>query len=87
MPRPQLGIPPNVHLPFAPVNYQKMLRNLPRFLNDYMPPSSKHPTEVLKNKKLAYISRYATGRDYHKLIRQRLKKLAKVREIYLKMSI
>ena len=50
---------------------------------DYMPPSSKHPIEVLKNKKLAYISRYATGRDYHKLIRQRLKKLAnKIHEHY-----
>ncbi len=44
---------------------------------DYFPPSSKQPAEVLKNKNLAYISRYATGRDYHKLIRQRLKKLAK----------
>jgi len=43
---------------------------------DYFPPSSKHPAQVLKNKNLAYISRYAMGRDYHKLIRQRLKKLA-----------
>ena len=32
--------------------------------------------KFLKNKNLAYISRYATGRDYHKLVRQRLKKLA-----------
>ncbi len=44
---------------------------------DYFPPSSNHPTKVLKNKNLAYISRYATGRDYHKIIRQRLKKLAR----------
>ncbi len=44
---------------------------------DYFPPSSKHPAQVLKNKNLAYISRYATGRDYHKLVRHRLKKLAK----------
>ena len=44
---------------------------------DYLPPSSKHPAQVLKNKNLAYISRYAMGRDYNKLIRQRLKKLAK----------
>ena len=43
---------------------------------DYFPPSSKHPAQILKNKNLAYISRYATGRDYHKLVRQRLKKLA-----------
>ena len=44
---------------------------------DYFPPSSKHPAQVLRNKNLAYISRYATGRDYHKLIRRRLEKLAK----------
>ncbi len=43
---------------------------------DYMPPSSKHPTQVLNNKELAYISRYAMGRDYHKLMRHRLQKLA-----------
>lgn len=43
---------------------------------DYMPPSSKHPMAVLNNNKLAYISRYAMGRDYHKLMRQRLQKLA-----------
>lgn len=44
---------------------------------DYMPPSSKHPMQVLNNNKLAYISRYAMGRDYHKLIRHRLQKLAR----------
>ena len=43
---------------------------------DYMPPSSKHPVQVLNNNKLAYISRYAMGRDYHKLMRHRLQKLA-----------
>lgn len=31
---------------------------------------------VLSNPNLGYISRYALGRDYHKLMRQRLKKLA-----------
>lgn len=30
----------------------------------------------LQNRELAYISRYARGRDYHKLIRKRLQKLA-----------
>lgn len=43
---------------------------------DYMPPSSKHPMQVLNNNELAYVSRYAMGRDYHKLMRQRLQKLA-----------
>ena len=43
---------------------------------DYMPPDSKHPATVLSQKELAYISRYATGRDYHKLLRRRLQQLA-----------
>jgi len=43
---------------------------------DYMPPSSKHPMKVLNNPELAYVSRYAMGRDYHKLMRNRLQKLA-----------
>ena len=36
-----------------------------------------HPIEVLENPDKAYVSRYALGRDYHKLIRQRLARLAK----------
>ena len=43
---------------------------------DYLPPDSEHPSTVLSRPQLGYISRYATGRDYHKLIRHRLKKLA-----------
>ena len=30
---------------------------------------------TLQNPQLGYVSRYALGRDYHKLLRQRLKKL------------
>ena len=33
-------------------------------------------TRVLANPELAYISRYALGRDYHKTMRKRLQKLA-----------
>lgn len=42
---------------------------------DYLPPSF-DSLKNLKNSTLAYISRYALGRDYHKLIRKRLTKLA-----------
>tara|TARA_B110000240_G_C13427994_1_gene422445 strand:+ start:15 stop:1187 length:1173 start_codon:yes stop_codon:yes gene_type:complete len=41
---------------------------------DYLPPNAKF-AQTLKNKQQAYISRYALGRDYHKLLRARLKKL------------
>jgi epoxyqueuosine reductase len=43
---------------------------------DYLPPDSEHPAAVLNNPDLAYVSRYAVGRDYHKFIRLRLQKLA-----------
>ncbi|AMX03984.1 tRNA epoxyqueuosine(34) reductase QueG [Microbulbifer thermotolerans] len=42
---------------------------------DYLPPDTQ-PVRVLKDARKAYISRYATGRDYHKLIRKRLAHLA-----------
>jgi epoxyqueuosine reductase len=41
---------------------------------DYLPPDAQF-ARTLKNKNQAYISRYALGRDYHKLIRSRLKQL------------
>ena len=34
------------------------------------------PVEVLTDAKLGYVSRYALGRDYHKLVRSRLARLA-----------
>jgi len=43
---------------------------------DYHPPDASHPIKVLKNPELAFVSRYAMGRDYHKVIRARLQKLA-----------
>ncbi len=43
---------------------------------DYFPPQAESIQNVLSNKNLGLISRYATGRDYHKIIRKRLQKLA-----------
>lgn len=43
---------------------------------DYDPPDAEPPSKILNNNKLAYISRYALGRDYHKLMRKRLQHLA-----------
>lgn len=42
---------------------------------DYLPPNP-CILETLQDKQKAYLSRYALGRDYHKLIRKRLQKLA-----------
>lgn len=41
---------------------------------NYLPPNASF-AKTLNNPELGYISRYALGRDYHKLMRQRLKKL------------
>ncbi|WP_113906972.1 tRNA epoxyqueuosine(34) reductase QueG [Aliidiomarina celeris] len=41
---------------------------------DYLPRNAKF-AHVLKQRELAYVSRYALGRDYHKLMRKRLKSL------------
>ena len=43
---------------------------------DYLPQDAKF-AQILKNKNKAYISRYALGRDYHKLMRKRLQQLGK----------
>jgi epoxyqueuosine reductase len=42
---------------------------------NYLPPDASF-AKALGNKSKAYISRYALGRDYHKVLRNRLKKLA-----------
>ena len=48
---------------------------------DYQPADACHPGKVLSDSRLAYVSRYAVGRDYHKLVRRRLQKLAdRIRE-------
>jgi epoxyqueuosine reductase len=43
---------------------------------DYDPPGARDAWEVIEDPELGFVSRYALGRDYHKLIRARLQKLA-----------
>jgi epoxyqueuosine reductase len=43
---------------------------------DYIPPGTANAWAVLGDAEAGYVSRYALGRDYHKLMRQRLQKLA-----------
>jgi epoxyqueuosine reductase len=43
---------------------------------DYWPADAAAPDAVLDDPALAYLSRYALGRDYHKLMRKRLQRLA-----------
>ena len=44
---------------------------------DYLPPKARATQSVLNDKTRAFISRYALGRDYHKVMRARLKQLAR----------
>lgn len=43
---------------------------------DYLPPQGAAPWQVLRDGSQGYISRYALGRDYHKVLRRRLQQLA-----------
>ena len=45
---------------------------------DYLPDEAHSPTALLEQPDSAYIARYALGRDYHKIMRNRLQKLADV---------
>jgi epoxyqueuosine reductase len=43
---------------------------------DYLPAEDANPKELLDHGSKAYVSRYALGRDYHKVLRKRLQRLA-----------
>lgn len=43
---------------------------------DHMPPGVRHAWDVLADGDAGYVARYTLGRDYHKLMRGRLQKLA-----------
>jgi epoxyqueuosine reductase len=43
---------------------------------DYFPRDAREPWSLLRDGERAYVARYALGRDYHKLVRHRLQKLA-----------
>ncbi len=43
---------------------------------NYLPPGARDARAVLADASLAYVSRYALGRDYHKVLRRRLLRLA-----------
>ena len=43
---------------------------------DYLPPATRSADDVLRDGELGYVSRYALGRDYHKVLRRRLAQLA-----------
>jgi len=60
--RPETLIPGTIRIISTRLNYQA--------------PEAVNEEEVLNNSQQAYISRYALGRDYHKVIRKRLQKLA-----------
>ncbi|MBT3347325.1 MAG: tRNA epoxyqueuosine(34) reductase QueG [Thiotrichales bacterium] len=47
------------------------------FRMEYLPNGAADSWETMQNREKAFISRYALGRDYHKMMRQRLAKLAK----------
>ncbi len=49
----------------------------------YYPEQATNAESVLNDPNLGYVSRYALGRDYHKLMRQRLQRLAKELEEHI----
>lgn len=55
---------------------------------DYLPPNAAHSESVLQTGAKAFISRYALGRDYHKVMRNKLQKFSeKIQEEVIKLKI
>lgn len=69
----------NAHLRHKPLTMVPGSTRIISLRMDYNPPA-KSALDILKNKDKAYISRYTLGRDYHKTIKKRLTKLAKLIE-------
>jgi len=59
-----------------PAELQPGTRSVISVRMDYMPAALAGAPRVLHDGRLGYVSRYALGRDYHKLMRARLQKLA-----------
>ncbi len=58
---------------------EELINNTRRVISvrmDYLPPDCELSDKVLNNPELGFISRYALGRDYHKVMRKRLQKLS-----------
>ena len=64
-------------LRFRPEELVPGTRRVLMVTRDYLPPESPGPSRVLRDPSLGYVSRYALGRDYHKLVRKRLAQLAR----------
>lgn len=57
----------------------ELVKNTLRIISvrmDYLPPAAMDMQQILEQSDKAYISRYALGRDYHRVMRNRLQKLA-----------
>ena len=55
---------------------------------DYFPPNATDSQSILEDRSKAFISRYALGRDYHKVMRKKLQKLCeKIQQALITQSI
>lgn len=66
----------HAHLRLEPSLLQENALRCISFRMNYQPESSQQSLAILNDTNKAYISRYALGRDYHKLMRKRLARLA-----------